>query len=209
LTAITNTRLLCNYTNGGIIDSSTINDTETVGNAQVNTSTKKYGLGSYYFDGTGDWLTFPANSLYATGTGDFTIEGWVYVANLSAVRTICATRTAAEATTGWNLAILTNGNMQIYDNTGYAAMGAGSITINTWYYFAFVRQNNVIYSYLNGVQKASTACTRNWTQNTFWVGVTGGSSEPMNGYISDLRFTKGYARYTANFTPPATSLPRF
>lgn len=209
LTAITDTRLLCNYTNGGIIDSSTINDSETVGNAQVNTTTKKYGSGSYYFDGTGDWLTFPANVLYATGTGDFTIEGWVYVANLSAVRTICATRTAAETTTGWNLAVLTNGNMQIYDNTGYAAMGAGSITINTWYYFAFVRQNNVIYSYLDGVQKASTACTRNWTQNTFWVGVTGGSSEPMNGYISDLRFTKGYARYTENFTPPVTSFPRF
>lgn len=209
ITSISGTSLLCNFTNAGIIDSAAINDCETLGNSQVNTTVKKYGFGSYSFDGTGDGLAFSSNSVYATGTGDFTIEGWMYIISLSAVSTICATRTAAETTTGWNLAVLTNGNMQMYDNTPYAAMGAGSISAGVWYHFAFVRSSNVITSYLNGVQKASTACTRDWTQSTFWAGVTGGNSEVMNGYISDLRYTVGYARYTTNFTPPATSLPRY
>jgi hypothetical protein len=183
-----------------------------VGDAKISTTQSKFGGSSMYFDGTGDYLTVPANNVFATGTGDFTIEGWIYVTDLSAIRSICGTRTIADTTTGWNLAVLTDGSMQIYDNTGYAATGAGSVVVNTWCNFAFVRQSNVIYSYINGIQRASTANTRNWTQNTFWVGVTGG--DPTNGalflgYIDDLRFTRGIARYTSNFTPPTQAFPTY
>lgn len=162
--------------------------------------------GSGYFEGSGDFLTLPANNNFATSTGDFTIEGWIYVTNLSDTRCICGTRTAADTTTGWNLSVLTNGSIQMWDNTAYANTGAGSVVVNTWYHFAFVRQSNVVYSYVNGIQKASTASTRDWTQNTFWIGANGGSTEPFSGYISNIRLVKGTAVYTTAFTPPTVPL---
>jgi hypothetical protein len=214
LTAIANTSLLT-CQNPTFVDNSTNRFAVTaVGNSQpsmVNPLGFTFASGGYsavnhsgsiYFDGSGDFLTLPANNSFATGTGDFTIEGWIYVTDLSAIRCICGTRTTPDTTTGWNLAVLTNGSMQIYDNTGYAATGAGSVVVNTWCHFAFVRQSNVFYSYINGTQRASTANTRNWTQNTFWIGANGGSTEPFAGYMSDIRFVKGQARYTSSFAPP-------
>jgi hypothetical protein len=44
----------CNFTNASIIDATGRNVLETVGNAQVDTTTVKYGTGAMEFDGTGD-----------------------------------------------------------------------------------------------------------------------------------------------------------
>ena len=75
-----NTSFLCNFTNAGIIDNTAKNDLETVGNAQIDTGTKKFGTGSLEFDGTGDYIwTKASNQDLNVGGGDFTIEGWFYL----------------------------------------------------------------------------------------------------------------------------------
>ena len=51
VSVVSGTSILLNYTNAGIPDSAMMNDLETVGNAQVSTTQKKYGTGSLYFDG--------------------------------------------------------------------------------------------------------------------------------------------------------------
>ncbi|MFN9973583.1 MAG: hypothetical protein ACK58T_27205, partial [Phycisphaerae bacterium] len=86
LTAITNTSLLLNFTNGAIYDAAAKNNLETVGNAQTSTTQSKWGGSSMYFDGTGDNLVTAAPSTvpFAFGTGDFTIECWAYFSALSA-----------------------------------------------------------------------------------------------------------------------------
>jgi hypothetical protein len=77
LTAITNTSLLLDFTNAGIFDAATINDGQTVGNAQVSTTVAKFGTTSMSFDGTGDWLTIIDKPELRFGTAPFTVEGWI------------------------------------------------------------------------------------------------------------------------------------
>jgi len=83
LSAITNTSFLTNMVNAGIPDLAMQNDLETVGNAQVSTSVKKYGTGSLSFNGTSDYLTGQLNTVNNFGSGNFTVEGWIYPNSVS------------------------------------------------------------------------------------------------------------------------------
>lgn len=209
LTAITNTYLLLNGTNAGIYDSAMDNIFETVGNAQVSTTVSKYGTGSIAFDGTGDWLLAPNNTSQQLVAGDFTIEGWVYVNAIGVAYGIVSKGTA---TTGWSVGV-TSANKLQFAYTATSLTGATSLAATTWYYFTVVRSGSAtgnLKVYLNGVLDATSAgaVTDNFNQtNVMYVGASRTATTALNGYIDDLRITKGVARYTANFSTPTQPLP--
>jgi len=199
LTAIANTSLLTNFTNGGIFDNAMMNNLETVGNAQISTSVVKFGSGSLAFDGTGDYLSVPATPNGTFGTGDFTIEGWIYPSSLSSNKGIFASSTER-----FGLIRVTNtlywlGSPDINGN-------GAALTSNTWQHFAACRASGTLRLFLNGVQVGSGASTQSNAQSVWYVG-SDQSNEHLDGYIDDLRITKGYARYTSNFTPPTAAFP--
>ena len=211
LTAVTNTSLLLNFTNAGIIDNSGKNDLETVGNAQISTSVKKFGTGAMYFDGSGDALKRAPNSLFSFGTGDFTVEGWFYQTADNTYPS--ALEINNHLGTGGILFITkTGGNASVYaaDTGGGAFVAPQATTLNQWNHIAWVRSNGVLRTYVNGVSTSSANFTLNVQCTT---SLTMGAEQSLNatytypGYIDDLRITKGVARYTANFAPPAQSFP--
>jgi hypothetical protein len=210
LTAITNTSLLCNFTNAGIFDSASGNDLETVGDAQVSTTQAKWGTTSMAFDGTGDRLVMPARPPMAVGSGNFTIEGWVYRAdtNIRGVFQLSGTAGGLQANTTTNLALGSDVGAvwRIYANNS-AYNSAATWSINTWYHFALVRNSGTTTLYINGTSVISQADTVNYTGQNLCVGGFYDTTFLMNGYIDDLRITNGYARYTANFTPPTAAFP--
>jgi len=73
--------LHCNGSNGGttFTDNSSYGRAMTAnGNAQTSTAQSKFNGSSGLFDGAGDYLTASASSDFTFGTGDYTIESWVY-----------------------------------------------------------------------------------------------------------------------------------
>lgn len=207
--AITGTSLLLNFTNAGIYDAATLNDLVTVGDAQVSTAQAKFGSSSMAFDGTGDWLTFPDSPVMQLGTGNFTIEGWLYLPFLGTARGIVSKGTS---TTGWSVGVnLLNQFTFAYTTSTLTA--ATALTMGQWVHFAVVRNGSAtgnVKIYFNGVLDATSggAINDNFNQTSIgYVGADRVGTSPMNGYIEDLRITKGYARYTANFTPPTAPFP--
>jgi hypothetical protein len=211
LTAIANTSILLNYTNAGIIDNAMMNNLETVGNAQISTTQSKFGGGSMYFDGTGDWLFMPPNSNNDLGTGNFTIEMWIYpTAALNTFRMLMAKATNTDETYISLSAGGTGGQLDVYGGSIVFNLN-NSISLNTWAHLAIVRVGNTWTAYVNGTSLGSNTSSLAFNLSGIYVTYIGrygqNPAHEWNGYIDDLRITKGYARYTSNFTPPTTALP--
>jgi len=220
-TAITNTALLSNMTNAGIPDLAMQNDLQTVGSAQVSTSTVKYGTGSLYFDGSTGYLTAPNKPVYQLGSGDFTIECWINFNSLSTNRGILYFATAYDSAFSYGLQWASNNLYFWYSTSGGAASylsAPWTPSTGTWYHLAVTRNGSNLKFFINGTQIGTTQSLSGITlyatsANLIVGGELGGSggSLPgkMSGYIDDLRITDGYARYVSNFTPPTAALPSF
>lgn len=214
VTAITNTSLLTNFTNGAIFDNAMMNDLETVGNAQISTSVVKYGTGSLAFDGTGDYLSTPSAPTNQMGSGPFTIEAWIYPTTISGTHSIVGKYVGGSiANSEYWLFITSTGKLAFaVDGSGgedYVESSAGAIVANTWTYVVAQKSASAIAIYINGTQANVVGSTRTLSTNTtpLNIGSFNNGSGTYFGYIDDLRITKGYARYTANFTPPTAAFP--
>jgi hypothetical protein len=218
-TATTGTSLLLNFTNAGIYDNAMMNDLETVGNAQVSTSVVKYGTGSMYFDGTGDWLASPYVAGLHDLTGNFTIEFWVYFNSQTSVNDLVATANnnsfIGASKSGWVVAVNSaNGIRFSYQSNNswvFDTVLGQTISNTTWTHIAIVRSGSTITGYKNGTASGTTiTSSAALVSNTYGVYVGAGAGDSgtiSNCYIDDLRITKGVARYTANFTTPTAAFP--
>uniref|UniRef100_A0A7C4M2Q7 LamG domain-containing protein n=1 Tax=candidate division CPR3 bacterium TaxID=2268181 RepID=A0A7C4M2Q7_UNCC3 len=180
------------------------------GNTNINTTIKKFGTGSGYFDGNGDYLQIPANSDFDFGSENFTIDFWAYHTNDGREEVLFRHQNA------WN-----DGIAIIKDRSGTSMWlivyfsGSGQISDtsiatpdpNQWNHYALIRNGSNLYFAVNGVlTTVSSSISGNVGPASgypFNIGYALGSASDFTGYMDEFRVSKGVARWTANFTPPS------
>ncbi len=179
------------------------------GDAKISTAQYEFGPSSGIFDGTGDYLTTNAGSSVAFGTGDFTVECWVYTSTFgnNGVLQIATTNPGFGGVSGLAVSF-GSGKINLFWGAGSSQVSTGtSLASNTWTHLAIVRSSSVTKVYLNGIwdttfpNSGAISDTFNYTGTYVTIGGYYSSSFLWNGNIDEFRITKGVARYTSNFTP--------
>ena len=196
-----------------IIDSSNNNNVVTaVGDASISTAiANPFGnsnAGVLAFDGTGDYLSVPASNNLILGD-TWTIEAWWYLNVAGAGSDRNSLLLAGTTSTTGSLTIYhegAGGNNRLTVRAGTTGSDVNSpfnsIIALQWQYIAVSCLNNIATIYINGVGVASGSVNGPVTDSVSRIGSINLSAYDTDGYISNLRITKGVARYTTNFTPP-------
>ena len=210
-----------------ITDSSLAPKTVTAyGDAQIDTAQSKFGGSSFLFDGTGDYLVAADSADYDFGTGEFTMEGWVRVGSIPSVsRFLSAGSRADTAYNAWFLGFGTvfgggtklNFGVWTGNPVGNIFESSSALTANidTWYHWAAVRSGANIYFFWGGVLVGTWAIGASIEINSgSTTGLVVGCKcdanatdriEFLNGWLDEIRVSKGIARWTSDFTPPTSA----
>ena len=185
----------------------------------IHNSYSPYGSDwSWYFDGSGDYLSLPSSSSFTLGTGNFTIEAWINRTGINPINPtygcILADFRTAEPSTQILIDLVgSDPKLRLWVNGAVRILGSSNMNLNEWNHFAVVRNNGITKLYVNGVQEgADYTDANNYSASTLKVGgrfavvAADGDFRSWPGFISNFRMIKGTAIYTTNFTPPTSAL---
>ena len=205
-----------NFVNAQQLTPSSFGETDTTtGVWKPKAYTGTYGTNGFYlpftgsgtnsyagsFNGSNQWLNGTLAS--AIGSGDFTVEGWVYQNTLTNYQTWFSIDRGA---TGFNIGTDASGSFTFYSSSAAQISVSGVIKAGTWQHIAFVRNGSTLTAYYNGVSKGTATVSTNFSATNFYIGALDNTpNEPCNSSFSNFRVT-GTAVYTSNFTPSTQAL---
>jgi hypothetical protein len=181
------------------------------GNAQLDTAEKKFGSASGLFDGTGDYISTPHTTDWVFGSADWTIDFWFNRASNGVLRSFIRGETTGFVRC-FQLYLLSTNDLHVdvtYPNLGSKTItGTTTFTTAGWNHVALVRNGDTMTLYVNGVSEGTpvTGLTGEAVRSPSGPLIVGaganGGSDYWNGWIDEVRISKGIARWTENFTPP-------
>ena len=189
------------------------------GNAQIDTAQSKFNGASGLFDGTGDNIDTPDHADFTVGSGDWTVDFW---ARRNATGRMVLFGQGDTAAANGSIQVEFDASNQpkvfIYYNAGANTANAVNTTAvtadSTWHHLAAIRSGNNLYMALDGTLSAATSVTGITVDNVatrLSIGSLGEYTGGLyyNGWMDEVRFSVGIARWTANFTPPTAPYSPF
>ena len=181
----------------------------TAGNfSSTATGQTKFNSNSAHFPNTGaSRFTLPASTDLQFGTGDFTIEGWIYIVNDSSNVNLSARIFQMGENNANGMAAIFNFSGEfLFGNThSQVVQDNSSNWIGNWRYFTVTRNGSNIRLFRDGVviDTATSGLNSISLSADLHFGVYPGDLTGIrtNMYLSEWQFTKGLAKYTSGFTP--------
>jgi len=111
---------------------------------------------AFVLDGSGDFVEVPHDPALNIGTGDFTVDFWVYFNDLSGEQILVEKYIERfdPSTSGWTITKLPDNVVWLFGQNGSVDFGTVPNT-NTWIHYALRRQAGVLTAFVNGVPVAS------------------------------------------------------
>lgn len=149
-----------------------------------------------------------ANAGFAFAGGDYCVECWIrYVSGQGepSWHILDANQTGTS-----RFLLRYNGatTLQWFINGAIKLQANFAFTSGNWYHLAVTRSGNDHRMFIGGALQNSTndSVTMNTGTTALYIG-NSNNGDQWGGQIGPVRFTKGAARYTAAFTPPAAVFP--
>jgi hypothetical protein len=151
------------------------------------------------------YLTIPNSSYFNLSGGAYTLEFWTRpTGDYSHYNTVLAKRFPGTGNTAWEIYLQPSaGVIGYYDGTLYSS--STTPTPNAWSFVAAVYDGSNMNIYYNGNRIYVFAVGNTNNGADVIIGAVLGFSEQYNGYIDDLRITKGVARYSGTTCPVPTA----
>lgn len=182
--------------------------------AQISTTQSKFGGSSFSITpGGGARLEVAYNNsrVLDFGTGNFTIDFWVYRNATGTRHYILDTRYNNGFPNGIGIRIENTNVISIANSNTNIVQSVSTINASQWYHIAVSREGTTLRLFIDGTLDNSvtdnTSFRQNDSENKFIIGASGFAlgNVPLNGYLDELRIIKGTAAYTSNFTPPTSA----
>lgn len=176
------------------------------GSPVTSTTQAKYGKTSYNSPTTSDFISVTSDAAIQFGSGDFTVEAWIYPTSVaSATYPILGNRDGVGTTDAFLFYLNGTGaalSVNVVDETGTLSFGGGAIPVNTWTHVAFTRSGSTNTLWVNGSSGGTQTNSNNISATTAMrIGSDAASSTHFVGFIQEVMMIKGTARYTGAFTP--------
>jgi hypothetical protein len=187
----------------GVSSTALINAPVINGSSVISTAQSKFGGSSLSLNGSSSLVYKVPRFGISSYNNNITVEGWFYRTGGSGTNGTVVNFLDA-ITERWAFFYRSTGKFAVFNQTtGTFLESSTSLSLNTWYHFAFVKDGTSTRLYLNGVQEATATNSIDINVTHIEIGAFLGLNQAFQGHIDEVRISNS-VRYSSNFTP-ATS----